>query len=388
MLFRQTYRDRQTGKLRHSKFWSYEFRFAGTRIREKTCLESKTAARDAERARRQKLAEGSSGLKRVRPKLFRQAAAEWLATKRNTLAASSYRIEEKSLDHLLPHFGNVLVCDIEAADVARYQQTRLGEKAAGSTINLEVGTMRAVLRRSGLWARLQPDVKMLPVAENVGRALTDEEETRLLQACRESRSRALYPAFVLALDSGLRSDRELTALQWRQVDLTARRLTVGASKTAAGRGRVVPLTPRAHAVLSMWAERFPARKPEHYVFPSERYGEGGAVYDSDPTKPIGRLKEAWEQAKKRTADEQKGIPTVVCRFHDLRHSFVTRLLERGRSFSEVARLAGWSASTAVRMSYRYGHLSEGTLREAISVLDRPGFREESPENHPEQAHAN
>ena len=72
---------------------------------------------------------------------------------------------------------------------------------------------------------------------------------------------------------------------------------------------------------------------------------------------------------------------------DLRHTFVTRPLESGRSFSEVARLAGWSASTAVRMSYRYGHLSEGTLREAISELERPVFRRDSAENHPEQIYA-
>jgi integrase len=388
VLFRQSYRDRKTGKVRRSKFWSYEFSFAGSRIREKTGLTSKTAARDAERARRQKLAEGTSGLRRVRPKLFRQAATEWLAMKRSSLAPSSYRIEEKSLDHLLPFFGNVLACDIEAADIARYQEKRREDKAAGATINLEIGTLRAILRRSGMWARLQPEVRMLPTAE-VGRALTDEEESRLLRACCESRSRVLLPAVVLALDSGLRSDCELTALRWRQVDLANRRLTVGgASKTAAGRGRIVPLTPRAFAMLSMWAERFPDREPEHFVFPSEKYGEGGTVYDSDPTKPIGRLKEAWEKAKKRTADEEKELPAVVCRFHDLRHSFVTRLLERGRSFSEVARLAGWSASTAVRMSYRYGHLSEGTLRAAIEALGRPVFRGESPENHPEQLETN
>ena len=149
-------------------------------------------------------------------------------------------------------------------------------------------------------------------------------------------------------------------------------------------------------MLSMWTDKFPEREPEHFVFPSEKYGqprkgEHGpeeSVYDTDPTRPIGRLKEAWEAAKKRTADEEKGIPAVVCRFHDLRHTFATRLLEGGRSFHEVSRLLGWSPSTAVRMSYRYGHLSEGTLRDAIKVLDRPGFRGESPENHPEQVATN
>src|SRR5262249_802415 len=52
-----------------------------------------------------------------------------------------------------------------------------------------------------------------------------------------------------------------------------------------------------------------------YVFPSERYGGAGdsftaCTYDSDPNKPIGRWKEAWEAAKLRTG--------IRCRFHDLR----------------------------------------------------------------------
>src|SRR5713101_6392266 len=165
-VFRRKYRDRKTDKMRSSGFWSYEFEFGGARIRESTRLTSKTAAVDAGRERRRQLAEGSAGLRRRKPKLFRQAAEEWLALKRGALAASSLRIEKKNLDHLLPSFGGMLVSDIEAADVARYQERRAEEAAAG-TINLEIGTLRAILRRTGLWARIQPDVRMLPEREDV-----------------------------------------------------------------------------------------------------------------------------------------------------------------------------------------------------------------------------
>jgi hypothetical protein len=105
MLFRQQYRDRKTGELRRSKFWSYEFSFGGARIREKTSLASKTAAKEAERARRQRLAEGSSGLRRVKPRLFRQAAEEWLALKRGSLAPSSLRIEGRTSRTCSPSSG-------------------------------------------------------------------------------------------------------------------------------------------------------------------------------------------------------------------------------------------------------------------------------------------
>lgn len=48
--------------------------------------------------------------------------------------------------------------------------------------------------------------------------------------------------------------------------------TVGASKTDAGSGRVIPLNEVALATLKAWATNFPDRKQEHYVFPSEHYG--------------------------------------------------------------------------------------------------------------------
>jgi hypothetical protein len=76
-------------------------------------------------------------------------------------------------------------------------------------------------------------------------------------------------------------------LQWGCVDFENRCLKWGKDKTASGTGRVVPLSQRAVAALSFWATHFPERKPEHYVFPAERYGAGGdefspKAYHVDP----------------------------------------------------------------------------------------------------------
>jgi integrase len=135
-------------------------------------------------------------------------------------------------------------------------------------------------------------------------------------------------------------------LKWEQVNFAARALAVGASKTEVGAGRIIPLNARALSVLSFWAGLFPNREPNHYVFPSEKYGlaqregaEKGSthtyVHSTDATKPIGRWKEAWEAAKVRAG--------VQCRFHDLRHTGCTRMLEAGIPFSVVATIMGWSA---------------------------------------------
>ena len=156
-----------------SKVWWYDFIFEGQRVRESAKTRSKTVAKDAEKARRRELEESYNGIKRRdRAKLLSVAAEEWLDLKSLTLAASSQRIERDNLKHLRPHFEKRLVTDIRAKDVSRYQQARLAEGASPKTINLEVGTLRAILRRHHVWAEIQQDVRVLSVQDDVGHAIT------------------------------------------------------------------------------------------------------------------------------------------------------------------------------------------------------------------------
>lgn len=386
-----------------SKVWTMDFLFRGQRIRESTGTRSKTLALKIEDKRRRALEEGAAGIRKQRqPLLLSVAANEWLDMKKATLAPRSVRIEKANLAHLLPELGRNLICDLDARDLARYQQKRLDEEASPKTVNLEIGTLRAILKRSGQWARLQPEVKMLPTRDDVGRAITAEEETVLLQACGQSRSRSLVPFVTLAIETGARYGT-IRTLQWGSVDFENRCLKWGKDKTASGTGRVVPLSQKAVATLSFWATHFPGRKPEHYVFPAERYGAGGdkfevKAYHIDPAKPIGSIKEAWEAARLRAARILKGeteqseenaaeieeskaaeeIKPLACRFHDLRHTAVSRMLNAGVPLAKVAKIVGWSASTMVLMAKRYGHFSLNELRDAVESISNGKIEAGSP----------
>lgn len=230
-----------------------------------------------------------------------------------------------------------------------------------------------------MWANVAPDVNRLEERDDIGMALTREQEESLLAACLSSRSRLLHPAVTVALYTGLRR-AELLKLRWGQIDFANETPKVGASKTKAGKRRVVPLNGRALSALTAWAEQFPDRAPEHAVFPSERVGAGGRtrrgkdpaamqarVIETDPTTPVGSLKESWESARAVVAKTDAALAKV--RWHDLRHSCCTRLLERGVSLPMVAAIMGWSPSTTVRMAQRYGHIGDTAKREALAMLD-------------------
>jgi len=351
---------------RRGDMWWWKFRFAGRVFREPAKTANREVARRAEIKRRRELEEGYHGLKkRQAPQMLKTAADEWLKLKQPTLAPRSHLIERTNLTHVLPVLGSKLLTDIDAADISRYQHSRQKQGAAAKTINLEVGTVRAILRRHRLWATIQPDIRMLAAPDDIGKALSLGDEKKLLDACAASRSRSLLPAVLLALNTGLRYS-ELRLLTWAQIDLKRRTLRVGKSKTAAGTGRGIPLNTKATEVLTLWAEQFPNREPEHYVFPTERYGAGGddfvpTVHSVDPTRAIGSWKEAWESARE-TAN-------VRIRFHDLRHTCVTRMLEGGVPLSVVASLLGWSPATTARMAKRYGHIGEAAQRTAVGVLE-------------------
>ena len=251
--------------------------------------------------------------------------------------------------------------NIPGESVVAYQARRKRNGVSNRTSNLELGVLRAILRRYRMWEAVAPDIDFLKEAPSPGRALSTEEETRLLDAASKSRCRSLYPVILLAINTGMRAS-EIRLLTWEQVDFLAKSLVVGKSKTAAGTGRIIPLNLRALAMLTHWRGLFPNAQPKHFVFPAEKYGFAGndrklCSYGIDPSTPMQRWKVGWESARK-AAD-------VSCRFHDLRHTFISRLAESQASDSTVMALAGHVSRA---MMERYSHIRMEAKRKAVDDL--------------------
>jgi len=405
-----------------TRVWVMDFMFHGQRIRETTGMTSITRAREVQSKRKEALRDGSAGIRRTEaPRLLSVAAAEWQETKKAAWSPKMSEIAANSMAHLLPVLGKRLLVDIEARDIARYQKTRLAENASPRTVNIEVAMLRQIMRKRGAWERIKPDIAMLPERQDVGRVLTPEEEVILLWECGRSRSRILLPFVTLALETGARFNT-IRTLQWSDIDFANRCLRFGKDKTPAGTGRTVPLNNRAMETLSFWAQRFPNRQPGHYVFPLEKCGGAGAednfgftgsvLYNTDPSQPIGDVKEAWEAAKKRTRGycptcktmilskkpnsgsvyvcevcrwETDALPDALARvrFHDLRHTAVSRMIAARVPLPIIAKIVGWSAGTMAKMAARYGHFGMEELRGAVEAISTPKIQPQSPQFPPQ-----
>lgn len=181
------------------------------------------------------------------------------------------------------------------------------------------------------------------------RTLSDAEERAVLAILDAQRATlpdgvayqdAFYPCIVCALDTGIRQG-EMLALDWRYVDLANGKITMHGSTTKAKKTRVIPMTPRVRQVLTDW-----------------RIQTGG-------TGLVFQIGASSLGARWRALCAEAGI--VGVRWHDLRHTFGTRLAMRGVPSVVIMRLMGHSS---LKITERYLHALDTSLVDAIAQLEQ------------------
>jgi len=75
----------------------------------------------------------------------------------------------------------------------------------------------------------------LKVRQGVAKVYTPEEKAGLISEAQRSKSPNMYPASMLAQNTGMRSN-EIRTMQWKDVDFEKPFLVVATSKTEAGEG--------------------------------------------------------------------------------------------------------------------------------------------------------
>ncbi|HLK64743.1 MAG TPA: site-specific integrase [Bryobacteraceae bacterium] len=358
-LFRPTYTDKKTGKPRQSAVWWYKFVLAGKPVRESAKTTRKTIAAAAEKQRRLDLEKNLAGVPTEKRENRIKSVASILKTYEQRYKLD-HRGREQSilfskgrLAHVNRILGSALLPDLSEDAIRAYITKRLEEGASGRTVNMEVGELSRAIGKP--WSVLWPKVRKQEERKDIGKALSPEEERRLLDAVTDKKRWQVAGTIIrVALLTGMRSG-EITGMRWSQVDLESRIITVGKAKTSSGTGRQIPMNDDLFAVLAAHAEwftvKFGAARPEHYLFPF------GKPQPTDPTKPTTTMKTVWNSI--RTAAK------VDCRLHDLRHTALTKMAEAGTPESTMLSIAGHMSRA---MLERYSHIRMAAKRQAVESL--------------------
>jgi integrase len=260
-----------------------------------------------------------------------------------------HHVEKYILKTLAASLGDLRVFDLSAEDAERYKALR-SKSVKPATVNRELTVAKHMLTKAVEWKLVSDNpfrtVRPLCVPKCSERVLGYDEETKLLAACEQVRSRFLRPLVLLALHTGMRRG-ELLSLEWSRVDFDRRTIRIINAKSSAG-DRVIPMNATAHTLLSDLVKK--GSSP--LVFPSNR-------------KPGEKLLDLKKSFKK--AVQLAGIPHF--RFHDTRHTFATRLVRAGVDIVSVQHLLGHSKIT---MTARYAHSLADAKIAAVGKLDLAG----------------
>lgn len=298
-------------------------------------------------------------------------------------AASQHKSGRDEIDRVRTAFAELLSCrldEISAFAVERWRAARLKAGRRPATVNRDVSALRAALSRAIKWKLLKgphplSEVKPLKVdCGGVVRYLTPHEEQRLratlaardegrraererANAWRRARGYPEWPAYgtytdhltpivLLALNTGLRRG-ELFGLRWRDVDLGRALLTVRGDGAKSGQTRHVPLNREAVEVLTAWS-----------LVQPHPLGGDTLVFAGVEGAPLEDIKTAWLKVVRAA-----GIPSF--RFHDLRHTFASKLVMAGVDLNTVRELLGHAD---LKMTLRYAHLAPEHKAAAVAKL--------------------
>lgn len=253
-----------------------------------------------------------------------------------------YRLEA----NMIPFFGSLCLHEITSQTIEQYRAKRLKSGVSRSTVNRELTILKKMFNLAVDWglAQSNPATKVKLFSENdtqKERILAHDEEARLLAESPDY----LKPILVIALNTGMRRG-EILNLRWDQVDLRGRQIAV--RKTKSGKDRLIPISSRLLSVFSLLG---PHRGESRLVFPNPATG-----------RPYTEVKKSFKMACERAGIE--GL-----RFHDLRHTFATRLVKAGVDIITVRDLLG---HFSIRVTQRYTHPGQGQKVAAVELLAQNG----------------
>jgi len=318
--------------------WWYKFMFNGQLVRHSTKQGNNKVAGNMEAAHRTRLANGEVGIREKKPapllKDFLTKDFLTFATTKHAAKPLTLRYYKQGCDMLTKSSLAGLKPD-EITDQHAQAFAAKNASMSASGINRGLRTLRRACNLAYTWGKIEKPVKVTLAKGEVqrDRVLTEDESDRYLKACPHP----WKDCATIILDEGFRPG-EVFALRWPHVLLNedgTGLIQIVAGKSKAAR-RVLPMTPRVHALLL--ARYKAAGKPEDgWIFPA--------------SNPDDHINDGLTKGQHRKALDDSKVADFVP--YVLRHTALTRLGEMaGGNVFALASIAGHSSITVTQ---RYIH---------------------------------
>ena len=266
---------------------------------------------------------------------FRERYTNW--------SEETWKGNQARVEKLKDEFGPLPLTAINARRVEGYLARRLDDPKRPITVasaNRYLSTLRTIMKSAVRWGYLPfyplEGVKTLKEEAQVPDGLHDEE----LEALLSHLPPYAYSICAVAGDTGMRYS-ELERLQWRDLDMQRHTITI--RKTKSKEPRVIPMTERVHRIVR-----------ELRIEMDQERVKRTAVFE-------------MSQCRKPLIHAAEKIGRKHFHFHQLRHTFATRLLDKGVPIEQVQYLMGHKT---IAMTLRYDHARPDRYLEAIAALEQ------------------
>ena len=253
---------------------------------------------------------------------------------------------KKAFQSAFSKFMDFQLSTITAWEVEKWRNKRLANGIKPATTNRQINLIKGCLSRAVEWEVIDSHdlqkVKAQTVDNAKVRYLSKDEESRLRESLAKLDIKHLTTIVILAINTGMRKG-EILSLQWNDINLENKVLTVDFQNAKSGNTRHIPLNTQAFNVLSDW---------------QKLSGNIGYVFKDNNQQRILDFRYDW-------AALLEDASITDFRFHDLRHHFASKLVMASVDLNTVRELLGHSD---LKMTLRYAHLAPEHKAAAVNLI--------------------
>jgi len=333
----------------NNEYWYVEISLPGGRKLKRSVGKvgqvTKTIARQYEHDLKKEIKLGRLDILESYIPTLQEFSDDYINHARDVKQKRSWQRDVQLLQPLLKLYRNKKLSDITTKDIEDFKLSRLQE-VSPATVNRSLSVLRHLFNLAKRWKKFFGDnpvsiVGLLEENNQIERILTPNEEKTLIEVSISY----LRPIINTALNTGMRKG-EILSLKWSDVDFNSSYITINQTNSKSKKQRKVPINIYLKKLL---IELKLKSVQSEYVFSDNKGNK------------VNRIRTAFTAACRRA--NLKGL-----RFHDLRHTAATRMVESGANIVAISKILGHSD---IKTTMRYTH-PENSLKEAVESLGNFG----------------